>query len=96
MLGDVGKLPMSLRGHTGKAQSRGGRSLIDMRKPELAKARRRALNLVDYERSRRVVPKSIEAMRRALEAAGEVFVEEARARGAAEEGPPTDAKRHLV
>jgi transcriptional regulator with XRE-family HTH domain len=59
-------------------QSRAGRALRDLSQAELAKRAKLGLStIVDFEKSRRQVSEdSMRAIRRALESAGVIFVEE--------------------
>ena len=60
------------------AQCRGGRGLLNMTQPELARAAGLGLStIVDFERKRRDVShEAIAAIRHALEAAGIEFIDE--------------------
>jgi len=59
-------------------QSRGGRALLDMTQPQLAKASGLSLStIVDFERSRRPVSRqAIQAIRKALEQSGIEFIDD--------------------
>lgn len=60
------------------AQSRSGRALVDLTQPKLADAAGLGLStVVDFERQRRSVSDdAIQSMRKALEAAGVIFIDE--------------------
>jgi transcriptional regulator with XRE-family HTH domain len=60
------------------AQCRAARALIEWTQPNLAEAAQLGLStVVDFEKSRRAVsPEAVAAIRRALEEAGVIFVEE--------------------
>ena len=78
------------------AQCRGARGLLNMTQPQLARAAGLGLStIVDFERKRRAVsPEAIGAIRRALEAAGIVFIDEdGGGPGARLRKPPTRKSR---
>ena len=60
------------------AQCRSGRALVDLTQPKLAESASLGLStVVDFERQRRTVSgEAVDAMCRALQAAGVIFIDE--------------------
>jgi len=79
------------------AQARSARALLDMTQPELAERAGLGLStVVDFEKSRRrVSAEAISAIRRALVAAGVVFIDENGAGAGVRLGKPGRSTRQL-